>query len=433
MAELEPFKGLRYNLDKVGRLDDVVSQPYDKISDSMREDYYTRSDYNIARIIKGRPDPGDTEEDNVYTRARLHLEQWLEQRVLVRDGEPAFYVYHQEFDAPSIGRKTRKGFICTVRVTPFENGVVLPHEKTLSKPKEDRLRLMRATKTNFGQIFMLYPDEQNAVYGLLEPFARGRAEMEAVEEGSVKHRVWTVRDGDVIDKVVSAMKDKILFIADGHHRYETALDYLEETRRVNSAHTGDEPYNFRMVTLVGMEDPGLFILPTHRLVHSLVDFEVRGFLDRCADYFEIHDSRSLAEALEQMDRSVGRHAFGVYAAGNYWVLVLKEDSGWGELLPKDRSEDWRNLDVVVLHQVVVQHLLGVSEEKVRSQENIGYLRDPKKGIKAVDSGEAQLLLLVNPTRISQVKAVASRMEKMPQKSTDFFPKLITGLVMNPLT
>jgi uncharacterized protein (DUF1015 family) len=432
MADLRPFRGIRYDLAKVKKLDHVVCQPYDKITDAMREEYYAKSEYNMVRITKGRPKADDSAEDNVYTRARANLDRWLAQGVLTRDEKPAFYVYHQQFEAPGGGTRTRKGFVGTVRLVPFESGGVLPHERTLSKPKADRLNLLRQSMVNFGQIFMLYPDKSNAVYGMLEPFTRGPAELETMEEGSVKHLLWTVSDKDAIDSVVLAMRDKVLFIADGHHRYETALEYMKERKAANPAHTGEEPYNFRMVTLVGMEDPGLVILPTHRLVHSLGGFNPGDFLKRCADFFEVRGVGSLAAAQSEMAKSSVAHAFGVYASREYRVLFSKKGSGWEKLLPQERSEDWRQLDVVVLHQVLIQHLLGIPEEKVTAQTNIRYLRDPKEGIEAVDSGEAQLLLLVNPTRVSQVKAVASKMEKMPQKSTDFYPKLITGLVANPL-
>lgn len=433
MADVRPFRGIRYNLSRVGKQDDVVSQPYDRITNEMREGYYAKSEYNIVRIIKNRPEPSDSDTENVYTRAKAYGDVWLRDKVLTQDEKPAFYVYHQEFEAPGIGRKTRKGFICTIRLVPFEAGIVLPHEKTLSKPKADRLSLMRATETNFGQIFMLYPDEGNEVYRILDPFAVGEPEMEAVEEGSVKHRVWLVSDEVAIAKVTELMKSKSLFIADGHHRYETALDYMEERKVQNPSHAGDEPYNFRMVTLVGMEDSGLFILPTHRLVHSLASFDLQEFLKKCAQYFDVKESGDLAGTLGEMKKGEENHTFGVCSAGRFWVLVSKKGSGWEKLLPADRSEDWRRLDVVVLHLVVIQDLLGISEEKVTTQENIRYLRDPEMGVKAVDSREAQLLLLMNPTKVSQVKAVASKMEKMPQKSTDFFPKLISGLVMNPLS
>ncbi|TET47671.1 DUF1015 domain-containing protein [candidate division TA06 bacterium] len=434
MAEVRAFKGVRYNLSKVGKLDDVVSQPYDKITDSMREDYYAKSEYNIVRIIKGKPEPGDSDTGNVYTRARRYLDRWLDEKILIQDSKPALYIYHQEFEAPELGSKTRKGFICKQWIVPPFLGTVRPHERTLSKPKEDRLNLMRATATNFGQIFLLYPDEKNSVYQMLEPFAQGQPEMEALEEGGVKHRVWTVHDGETIARVTEAMKDKSLYIADGHHRFETALDYLEERMMAAGASdTGEEPYNFRMVTLVGMEDPGLFILPTHRLIHSLRDFSLDRFLEGCSNYFDLKPASTLASALEEMKKAGEGHALGLYAGGEYRVLTSKKGSGWEKMLPASRSAEWKGLDVVILHEVVIQELLGISEEKVVTQENIRYLRDPQAGIKAVDSGDAQLLLLMNPTKVSQVKAVASKMEKMPQKSTDFFPKLISGLVMNPLT
>ena len=433
MADVRPFRGIRYNLSKVGRQDDVVSQPYDRITDEMRDGYYAKSEYNIARIIKNRPEREDSDRENVYTRAKAYRDRWFRDKVLTQDEKPVFYVYHQEFEAPGIGKKTRRGFACIIRLVPFEAGIVLPHEKTLSKPKVDRMSLMRATKTNFGQIFMLYPDEKNEVYQVLDPLAKGEPEMEAVEEGSVKHRVWAVDDERAIAEVTELMRDKSLFIADGHHRYETALDYMEERKTENPSHTGEEPYNFRMVTLVGMEDPGLFILPTHRLVHSLSSFSLQGFLKKCAQYFNVKESGDLAGTLDEMRKVKEAHTFGIYSAGKFWVLTLKSGSGWEKLLPTDRSEDWRKLDVVVLHQVVIEELLGISEEKVTTQENIRYLRNPEVGTGTVDSDEAQLLLMMNPTKVSQVKAVASKMEKMPQKSTDFFPKLISGLVMNPLT
>jgi len=433
MADLRPFKGIRYNLSRVSGLDDVVSQPYDKVTDSMREEYYAKSEYNIVRIIKGKPEPTDSDADNVYTRAKAYLDRWLKEKVLIQDDRPAFYAYHQEFEVPGVDRKTRKGFTCTIRVVPRFLGSVRPHEKTLSKPKEDRLRLLRATRTNFGQIFMLYEDEDNSVYEMLEPFTHDKPEMVALEEGSVKHRAWTVNDEKTVARVADAMKEKVLLIADGHHRFETACNYVEEQMSASgSAHTGEEPYNFRMVTLVGMGDPGLLILPTHRLVHSLEGFDPDGFLKRCSMYFDIRVADGLAGAQGVMKKAEEMHAFGTYATGKYHVMIARSGSGWEKILPTDRSDDWRKLDVVVLHQVVIQDLLGISEEKVRTQENIRYLRDPEMGIRAVDSGDAQLLLLMNPTKISQVKTVASKLETMPQKSTDFFPKLITGLVANPL-
>ncbi len=433
MADLRPFRGIRYNLAKVKELNHVVCQPYDKITDSMREEYYAKSEYNMVRITKGKPRGDDSAQDNVYTRAKAYLDRWLADGILVRDKKPAFYVYHQQFETPEGGTRTRKGFVCTVRLVSFESGGVLPHERTLSKPKEDRLNLLRESMVNFGQIFMLYPDKGNAVYAMLEPFARGPAELDTIEEGSVRHLLWTVSDKEVIDQVTLAMRDNVLFIADGHHRYETALDYMEERKAANPGHTGEESYNFRMVTLVGMEDPGLVILPTHRLIHSLDAFDPEDFLKRCSRFFEVKRVGGLAAAQSEMAKLGDGHAFGVYASGEYRLLFSKKGSGWENLLPEDRSGEWRKLDVVILHQVLIQHLLGIPEERVTAQTNIRYLRDPKEGVEAVDSGEAQLLLLVNPTKISQVKAVASKMEKMPQKSTDFYPKLITGLVANPLT
>jgi uncharacterized protein (DUF1015 family) len=431
MVEVRPFRGIRFNLSKVRKLGDVVAQPYDKITDEMREGYYSKSDCNVVRMTKGKPNPGDSPKDNVYTRAKGYLDKWLKEKVLVQDAKPSLYVYQQEFEAPGVGKKTRKGFICTIRLVPFEAGIVLPHEKTLSKPKEDRLNLLRAIKANTGQIFILYPDEKNAVYSLLEPFAKGKPEMEAMEEGTVRHRVWSVTDPKVIAKVKDAMKDKVLFIADGHHRYETSLDYMDERKAAGKSHTGDEPYDFVMTTMVSMEDPGLVILPTHRLVHNLKGFDLEKFLKKCSDYFNLKPTQGLSGTLAEMKKSTG-HAFGVYAGGKYMVMTAKKGSGWEKLLPSDRSPDFKKLDVVVLHLVVIQDSLGISEEKVRTQENIKYVRDPEDGVKAVDSGEAEMLLLMNPTKVSQVKAIASGREKMPQKSTDFFPKMITGLVLNPL-
>jgi len=430
MATIRPFRGVRYNPARIADLSTVVSQPYDRVRHGLQDRYCDLSPYNIVHIIKGREQPGDDAEHNVYTRARDAYRTWRAESVLVRERVPALYVLQQTFTLPGGEVRTRKGLIAALELVRFDEGVVLPHERTHSGPKVDRLNLMRATGVNFGHVFMLYPG--NGINSLLESAIEGRPGLELREmfERDVVQRFWTVTDPEVIAAVAAEMAPKRgLIIADGHHRYETALSYWDEMRAAHPDAPPNAGFNYRMVTLVSMEDPGLVILPTHRLIRNYTRMDGKAALEGAKRYFEVTpvaDRAALEAALAQAEPSHPR--IGFYD-GSYAVLTLRDPAVLEALLP-GRAPEWRLLDVTVLHELFIERVLGM--DKAAIERNIEYLRDPQMGYDAVDRGEARFLMVLNPTRAEQVRACAAAGERMPQKSTDFYPKVISGLVMMPV-
>ncbi len=434
MATIKPFRGVRYNPQKIPDLSAVISQPYDRVRHGLQDEYYALSPYNVVRLIKGKEEPGDDDQHNVYTRARDFFRAWLDEGVLMREPRPAFYVLHQTFTLPDGSTRTRHGFVAAFELSRFDEGIVLPHERTLSGPKIDRLNLMRATEVNFGHIFMLYPG--GGINDLLEEAIAGQEGFELRElfEHDVVQRFWPVTDEKVIAAVMEEMAPRRnLIIADGHHRYETALNFRDEMRARYPDAPPNAGFNYRMVTLVSMEDPGLVILPTHRLIHSYdrLDGPAALHLAQEKGYFtvqEVPDRAALEAELAAAEPSHPR--FGFYD-GRFAVLTLKDPAVLEKLLP-DRAPAWRMLDVSVLHELFIERVLGIDKAAVERKENIEYLRDPQMGYEAVDEGRANFLLVMNPTRMEQVRACTAAGEKMPQKSTDFYPKVISGLVMMPI-
>jgi len=436
MATIKPFRGVRYNPQKIPDLSAVVSQPYDRIHEPEQARYYELSPYNFVRIILGKKTPGDTDADNVYTRARCYARTWQTEGILVRDPRPAFYVLEQTYTTPTGETRTRRGLAAALQLTPFDEGVILPHERTLSGPKVDRLNLTRATEAAWEHIFILYPDEENRVNTLLQPYLEAHTPLVAREqiiENEVEQRFWVVDDPQVIAAVAEEMAPRRnLIIADGHHRYETALNYRDEMRAKHPAAPASAAFNFTQVTLVSMSDPGLVILPTHRLIHSYGRMSGQEALERAKAYFDVTPVAGRAAMERTLAQAEPLHPrFGFYA-GTYTALTLRDAAVLERLLP-DRAPHWRMLDVTVLHELLVERVLGIDKGAVERKENLDYLRDPQPGYQAVDHGEAQFLLLMNPTRIEQVRACTGAGEKMPQKSTDFYPKVISGLVMMPVS
>ena len=430
MANIAPFEGIRYNTHKVGDLSKVVSQPYDRVRYGLQERYYDQHPYNIVRIIKGREHPNDAPADNVYTRAADYFHTWLDAGYLLRDPNPAFYVYHQTFTLPDGTELTRRAFIAALELVEFEEGIVLPHERTLSGPKVDRLNLLRATNTNFGQIFMLYPDAENRINAIFDAAIAGRqpdADLREMFEQDVRQQLWVVADPKVTAQVVAEMAPKQgLIIADGHHRYETALNFRAEMRQQYPNTPANAGFNFRMVTLVSLDDPGLTILPTHRLMHSYSAKTSAQLLSDAAEYFEVlpvADREALDAAMAEgsaTDRRIG------FYDGGYHLLRFTDPEIMARIEP-DRAEEWRMLDVTILHELLIERVMGISKEDVESKDKIDYYRDLEDAISEVDGGKAQCVFIMNPTRMSEVRACSEQGAKMPQKSTDFYPKVITGL------
>jgi uncharacterized protein (DUF1015 family) len=437
MAKIAPFRGVRYNAHKVGDLSKVVSQPYDRVRYGLQEQYYDLHPYNIVRITKGKQFEDDTPDHNVYTRARDYYHIWLDAGYLLRDTAPALYVYHQTFTLPDgqgssqMTPLTRRAFIAALELVDFDEGIVLPHERTLSGPKADRLNLLRATAVNFGQIFMLYPDAENRINALLDAAIAGRpadADVHELFEKDVRQQVWVVTDPPTITAVLAEMAPKRgLIIADGHHRYETALNYRNEMRQKYPQAPANAGFHFRMVTLVSMDDPGLTILPTHRLMSNYTAKTTAQILAEAAEYFEVTpmpDREALQDSLAEAtptDRRIG------FYDGSYHLLRLKDARFMAEAVP-DRAEEWRMLDVSILHELLIERVMGISKERVEAKEDIDYHRDLDLALSEVDQGNALCAFIMNPTRMEEVRACSEKGEKMPQKSTDFYPKVITGLV-----
>jgi len=434
MAKIASFRGVRCNPQRFEKLDLTVSLPYDRIKGDLQEKYYQLDEHNIVRIIKGKTLPGDTDTDNQYTRAREFYQEWLKEGILIRDPKPVIYCYSQEIRLPSGEFATRIALITALQLTDYKEGIVLPHERTLSGPKIDRLNLLRATAVNFGLIFMVYPGDK--IGEILAPHLakRPHLDLHAVGEADVRHRLWVIDDQETIAAIQAEMEPKRnLIIADGHHRYETALAYRDEMRQKTPAWEPDMAFNYRMVGLVSMDDPGLTILPTYRVMHSIPHWKTAEFLAKAGEFFEVSPVEGKDELFSKMAQMAAKeHLFGLFDGQGYHLLRLKDEGLMDRFVETSRAREWKTLDVTILHELLIERVLGIDKEKVKRQENINYIRDAEEGIEAVKGGQAQFVFFLNPTRIGQVRACSGVGEKMPQKSTDFYPKMISGLVMMPV-
>ncbi|NLX10226.1 MAG: DUF1015 domain-containing protein [Chloroflexi bacterium] len=438
MTVVKPFRGVRYNPARVEQMQQVVSQPYDRIDSALQQQYYDLSPYNIVRVIQDRSEPGDQPEgSNVYTRARDHYRQWLQEGVLMREEQPAFYAYEQRF---TIGGQsyTRLGLIAAVQLVEFDQGVILPHERTHSGPKEDRLRLLRTLEANTEQIFLLYPDPENRVNALIRQAINGReSDIDVVEiwESDVRQRVWVIRDPATLQAIEAEMAPKRhLIIADGHHRYETGLNYRNEQRASHPDAPDNAAFNFVAATLVSMDDPGLVILPTHREIANFGKNSPSTILERAKDYFAVQAAPDLAACLRTLNESDASQAFGFYGGQDvgFHVLTLRDDDLIDRLITGDQSHEWKTLGVSVLHRILLDQIAEVPAHGIEDKTMIRYHRDPQAAVQSVDHGSGNFVFFVRPTRMANVKAIAQHGEKMPQKSTDFYPKVISGLTLLPL-
>lgn len=438
MVVVKPFCGVRYNPHSIEAVQSVVSQPYDRIDTELQQQYYDLSPYNIVRIINGQSFENDQPGGpNVYTRARAYYRQWLQEKVLIREDQPALYVYEQSFSTGN-HRHVRLGMIAAVKLADFDEGIILPHERTHAGPKEDRLRLLSTLAVNTEQIFMLYPDPQNSVDALLRQAIDGRApDIDVVEifENDVRQRIWIVTDLAVISAVQARMAPmRNLIIADGHHRYETGLNYRNAQRQAHPDASPDAAFNYIAATLVSMDDPGLVVLPTHREICNFTATSPASVLDRARPYFDIEASPDLAACLERIDSHPTGHAFGFYGgpAIGFHILTLKDDDLVNTLIPGEHSRTWKSLSVSVLHKILLEQIAQLPLQGVEDKTMIRYHRDPQEAVDNVRRGEGNFVFFLSSTRIEQIKRCAAQGEKMPQKSTDFYPKMISGLVLFPV-
>lgn len=440
MAKVIPFKGLRYNLDIVGDVSSVITPPYDVISREEQEAFYDLNPYNSIRLELPKELPGDEEHHNKYTRAGETLNSWIDQSVLIQEEKNCLYIYQQEFQVQDKKTYTRTGLIGLVQLEEFEKGIVLPHENTLSKPKADRLQLMRACNANFSQVFGLYDDKEQTIPNLIKNYCITH-EPDVIRDTGIAspiEKIWAVHDPKFISKVEETIKDKQLYIADGHHRYETALAYRDELKSNNPNHTGEELYNYVMMTLVDMKDPGLVILPTHRMVNSIADFHFDSFMDKLSEHFHIeeHDVNGFetddkSEMIQQILDRKGLHTFVLNAKNkeSLYSMSLKSMDVMKVLHP-ERDSSYLDLDVSILHTLILERLLGIGEKELANQEHLEYTHSIKEGVEELDKGRQQMTFFMSATTIRQIQEVSLANEKMPQKSTYFYPKLITGLVFN---
>src|SRR5271166_3416350 len=420
MASIFPFRGLRYNPSRVA-LGEVVTQPYDKITPAMQDRYYTDSPYNLVRIILGKPRHGDNEGESVYTRAAAFVQEWRQDGVLTSDAEPSIYLYTQTFRVPGDSSGPvleRRGFIALGQLEDYDQKVVFRHEQTLSKPKADRLNLLRATQAHFGQLFMLYTDPAAEIDAALRPSTLPTVEVR--DEYDVLHRMWKISDRETIQAVQAKMADKKLIIADGHHRNEM---------RKQADGDSSAPYERVMMTFVNMDAPGLLILPTHRVVFGLENFSIFEMVGKLQVNFEVEDTGPLTNtegALERLHQA-GKDRTALLAVTSHGGFLLRSrpEIKWNSAT--GLSERQRALDVVHLHKLVLEGVLGLSEEDIRDQKHLRYQRDAREAVSEVARG-ANVAFLMNPVRMEQVRDIAFAGEVLPQKSTDFYPKLLSGLV-----
>jgi uncharacterized protein (DUF1015 family) len=447
MAQVHPFQAFRYNPQRVP-FERVLTQPYDKISPAMQDHYYAADPHNLISVEKGRAFPDDSPQNNIYTRAAARLENWIRENIVVQDPVPSFYAYTQEYTVPGTGeQRTRRGFIGAGKLEDYSAGIVFRHEHTLSGPKADRLELLRHTRTHTGQLFMLYSDSQQRIDAILKDAESAVPATMLRDEYGVVHRLRVIADPDRATAIKSAMEDHKLVIADGHHRYETALTYRNERRLTAggvhpSAPYAPAPYDFAMMTFVNTCGEGLTILPTHRLAASLHDFswsEARRYLEPWfeAQAFPFADDGQKVEAqikfLAQLQQARGQRAIGAYPAAEhakraYYVLTLRRGADLSQLL-HSVSPLQRELDVVLLHDGILEPAFGITLQSVTAERNLSYEREASAALDAVDRGAAQIAFLLNPVDVDQVMRIATAGEVMPQKSTDFFPKLLSGIAM----
>ena len=438
MAEIYPVRAYRYNAARVEPAK-VLTQPYDKITPAMAEKYAAASPYNLIPVEKGKTLPEDSPENNVYTRAAKSLEEWIQAGVLVQDAAPSFYAYFQEYTVPGTSeRRVRKGFIATGRIEDYSAGVVFRHEQTLSGPKADRMELLRHTQTHTGQLFMLYNDAAGRVDQLLDAAARAKPDVEIRDEYDVVHRLWPVTDAKTIETIQRELADKKLVIADGHHRYETAMAYRDECRARAGRVDPNAPYEKVMMTLFNTAGKGLTILPTHRVAANVPGFSPAAFRTALGDIFDSQtyafaaagDRPKAYEAFRRdLQRGQQQRAIGVYAGGGaFLIFVLKKDANLEALLP-GVSPSQRRLDVVLLHRLILERGLGITPDAVKTEKNLTYEREMDTAIAEVDQGRAQICFLLNAVSVETVAEMAMAGEVLPQKSTDFFPKLMSGITM----
>jgi len=429
MVEVIPFRGVRYDLERVKDMTRVVTPPYDIISEAEIDAYYGRSEHNIIRLSLGRDEAGDGADNNRYTRSKGFLDEWMDSGILKRD-EKSLYIYEQEYSLPTGERKTVRGLVCLVRLEDLDSGHIYPHERTLPKPAEDRFKLIKAVRANMSSIISIYSDVSGRIDSIMATQASREPVFRFSDETGIAHGLWRIQDDDAIEGITGSMKDLDLFIADGHHRYETALKYSKET---------DGPAKYVMMLLVDMNLGGISILPAHRLLRNVQNRDEGRLESALQENFNIeifefgegNEPDQRGKMFGRMEEKIDEPAFGLYAGGEkYYLLRLKDDSIIDQI-DGSKPRIWKELDAVILHSLIIDGIFGVKDDgSVKYEESIKFIKSRDDAIQAVHEKEYEVALFLNPTKMSQVSEVAKTRTRMPQKSTYFYPKPLTGLVMN---
>ncbi len=438
--EVRPFKAIHYNPEKIPDVGRCLAPPYDVISPEQQETYYRQHPNNVVRLILNRIASQDDGKNNRYARARDLLRQWTQEDVLHATQRPSFYVYEQEFDVPGGGRRRMKGFIGLVRLHDYDEGSVLPHEQILTRPLEDRVRLTEVTRTQFEYIWALYRDKAYVIDNVLDACEQERPIVDYLENGTgVQHRMWRLVDPQQCDIIRRTMRRLKIYIADGHHRYQAMLNIRDRMRRLFPDAGPDAPWEFIMMFLVNTEHEGLTILPTHRVLHNLHIDSLPDLNAAIQDHFHVKSypfrDGDRAEARRRWLRDLknvepGEHKFGAYITkmNRYFLITLKDTEAYEEMVDVDSSSEWKLLDVSILNTLILSKSVGLTEEQMAMQASVDYVKDIDGAVKKVDDGQAQVALILNATRLEDVITIAENGEKMPRKSTFFYPKPLSGLV-----
>jgi uncharacterized protein (DUF1015 family) len=431
MVEIAPFKGMIYNKEKIKKFDDVMAPPYDIISEQMQDELYNKNEYNFVRLILGKILPDDTEQNNRYTRAKQLFELWQHQGILIPSTVPALYPYKVEYIINK-DKKQMNGFFVLLKLDP-EYKTVKAHEKTLAKPKADRLNLMRSCSANLEPIQLMYMDQTDSIRKTMDA-ALDKPLIKVKGYDGFIHQLWRLDNQKTVQTILDQLEKKILFIADGHHRYQTSINYAQERQQQTGNKDPKAPFNYIMVVLCNMFDPGLSILPTHRLI-TLPQVDIGGIVKKLERYF-IVEKKIIEKNIKEYQK-IGKHImndivtdsdhkFALYTKGMYYLLTLKDENVM-DTRASDHSETWRTLDVSILHKLILEEFFGIDEKNL--EDHVKYTRVDAEAIQLVDDGKYDCSFLINATKIDQLKAIADAGEHMPQKSTYFLPKMLSGLVM----
>jgi uncharacterized protein (DUF1015 family) len=444
MNEVRPFRALHYNPEKIEDIGLCLAQPYDVISPEQQQAYYEQHPYNVIRLILNKQQPGDDENQNPYSRAKAYLHQWKAEKVICETVRPSFWVYEQAFDIPEIGRKKVKGFIGLVRLQDYEQRRILAHEKIMTRPLQDRVHLMRTTRSQFEYIWSMYQDRAYVIDNILDDTDNQQPIVDFYEASTlVHHRMWRLLDPEKCRVISRTMERLKIYIADGHHRYQALLNIRDEMRQRYPDAGPQAPWEFIMMFLVNSEHEGLTVLPTHRTLYNLQFSNLSDLHLSILEHFHVKSYSFNGDNERQVrkrwlrdlrDVEPNVHKFGalITKLNRYFLITLKDSEAYEEMMDIAYSSEWKLLDVNILNTLILQRIVGLTEEQMSAQTNVAYTKDLEEALASVRNGSTQVALILNPTRLQDIITIAENDERMPRKSTHFYPKPLSGLLFYPM-